>query len=77
MLSRPRLQSLLNWYSHLTICLKALLKFNTGIKRDLITATAVISGISTFAFGFFTNLPVALAYDSYTLSLFGIYKLPH
>lgn len=32
-----------------------------GIKRDLITATATISGISTFAFGFLTNLPVALA----------------
>jgi AGZA family xanthine/uracil permease-like MFS transporter len=32
-----------------------------GIGRDLITATAVIAGISSFAFGFFTNLPVALA----------------
>jgi adenine/guanine/hypoxanthine permease len=31
------------------------------IKRDLITATAVIAGLSSFMFGFFTNLPVALA----------------
>jgi AGZA family xanthine/uracil permease-like MFS transporter len=33
----------------------------TGINRDIITATAVISGIGSFAFGFLTNLPVALA----------------
>ncbi|KAJ2902313.1 putative inner membrane protein yieg protein [Zalerion maritima] len=33
----------------------------TGVKRDLVTATAAISGLSTFAFGFLTNLPVALA----------------
>ncbi|PMD20468.1 xanthine/uracil permease family protein-like protein [Hyaloscypha hepaticicola] len=32
-----------------------------GINRDIITATAVIAGIGSFAFGFFTNLPVALA----------------
>jgi AGZA family xanthine/uracil permease-like MFS transporter len=32
-----------------------------GIKRDLTTATAAITGISTIAFGFLTNLPVALA----------------
>jgi xanthine/uracil/vitamin C permease (AzgA family) len=32
-----------------------------GIKRDLTTATAAISGIATIAFGFLTNLPVALA----------------
>ncbi|KAE9379611.1 xanthine/uracil permease family protein-like protein [Stipitochalara longipes BDJ] len=31
------------------------------INRDMITATAVIAGIGSFAFGFFTNLPVALA----------------
>jgi adenine/guanine/hypoxanthine permease len=31
------------------------------INRDLITATAVISGLATLAFGFLTNLPVALA----------------
>jgi AGZA family xanthine/uracil permease-like MFS transporter len=31
------------------------------IKRDLITATAAISGLSSFVFGFLTNLPVALA----------------
>jgi AGZA family xanthine/uracil permease-like MFS transporter len=34
---------------------------STGINRDIITATAVIAGISSLAFGFFTNLPVALA----------------
>jgi xanthine/uracil/vitamin C permease (AzgA family) len=38
-----------------------LLLISTGINRDIITATAVIAGISSFAFGFFTNLPVALA----------------
>ncbi|KAH6699740.1 xanthine/uracil permease family protein-like protein [Leptodontidium sp. MPI-SDFR-AT-0119] len=32
-----------------------------GLNRDLITATAVISGIGSIAFGFLTNLPVALA----------------
>ncbi|KAG4421523.1 hypothetical protein IFR04_005362 [Cadophora malorum] len=32
-----------------------------GIKRDLTTATAVIAGIGSVAFGFLTNLPVALA----------------
>ncbi|KAE8440644.1 hypothetical protein EG329_006996 [Mollisiaceae sp. DMI_Dod_QoI] len=32
-----------------------------GVNRDLITATAAISGISSIAFGFLTNLPVALA----------------
>ncbi|KAI5458424.1 permease family-domain-containing protein [Mariannaea sp. PMI_226] len=31
------------------------------VRRDLITATAAISGISTFMFGLLTNLPVALA----------------
>ncbi|KAH8656059.1 xanthine/uracil permease family protein-like protein [Tricladium varicosporioides] len=31
------------------------------LKRDLITATAAISGFGSFIFGFFTNLPVALA----------------
>ena len=30
-------------------------------KRDLITATAAIAGLSSFMFGFLTNLPVALA----------------
>jgi len=33
-----------------------------GIQRDLITATATISGLASFMFGFLTNLPVALAY---------------
>ncbi|EKD20853.1 uncharacterized protein L3040_000957 [Drepanopeziza brunnea f. sp. 'multigermtubi'] len=32
-----------------------------GIKQDLTTATAVIAGIGSIAFGFLTNLPVALA----------------
>ncbi|CZR67389.1 related to purine transporter azgA [Phialocephala subalpina] len=32
-----------------------------GLNRDFITATAAISGLSTIAFGFLTNLPVALA----------------
>ncbi len=32
-----------------------------GLNRDLITATAVVAGVGSFVFGFFTNLPVALA----------------
>lgn len=32
-----------------------------GIQRDLITATAAISALGSFLFGFLTNLPVALA----------------
>ncbi|RAL60733.1 hypothetical protein DID88_009839 [Monilinia fructigena] len=31
------------------------------VNRDLITATAAVAGIGSLAFGFFTNLPVALA----------------
>ncbi|KAF6842532.1 permease [Colletotrichum musicola] len=31
------------------------------VRRDLITATAAIAGLASFVFGFFTNLPVALA----------------
>ncbi|RBQ95576.1 hypothetical protein VDGD_20259 [Verticillium dahliae] len=31
------------------------------VRLDLITATAAISGLSSFLFGFMTNLPVALA----------------
>jgi AGZA family xanthine/uracil permease-like MFS transporter len=31
------------------------------IKRDFITGTAAIAGLSSFLFGFMTNLPVALA----------------
>lgn len=31
------------------------------MKRDLVTATAAVAGISSIVFGFFTNLPVALA----------------
>lgn len=33
----------------------------TETKRDFITATAAIAGLSTCLFGFMTNLPVALA----------------
>ncbi|KAH8901673.1 inner membrane protein yieG [Thozetella sp. PMI_491] len=32
-----------------------------AIQRDLITATAILSGISSIVFGLFTNLPVCLA----------------
>ncbi|KAI9806512.1 MAG: hypothetical protein M1833_003699 [Piccolia ochrophora] len=32
-----------------------------GVQRDLITATAVISGLASLMFGFLTNLPIALA----------------
>ncbi|KAI1176145.1 xanthine/uracil permease family protein-like protein [Nemania sp. FL0916] len=32
----------------------------TGLKRDLITATAALAGFSSILFGFMTNLPVAL-----------------
>ncbi|XXH00439.1 hypothetical protein Hte_006784 [Hypoxylon texense] len=31
-----------------------------GLKRDLITATAALSGLSSIVFGFLTNLPVSL-----------------
>lgn len=31
------------------------------VKRDLVTATAALSGLASILFGFFTNLPVALA----------------
>jgi xanthine/uracil/vitamin C permease (AzgA family) len=33
----------------------------TDMRRDLITATAAIAALSSFIFGLFTNLPVALA----------------
>jgi xanthine/uracil/vitamin C permease (AzgA family) len=48
----------------LSVCLFQLLMIAlmlSDVKRDLITATAVIAGLSSFMFGFFTNLPVALA----------------
>ncbi|KAL7625551.1 hypothetical protein AAE478_004771 [Parahypoxylon ruwenzoriense] len=32
----------------------------TGLKRDLITATAALAGLSSIVFGFLTNLPVSL-----------------
>jgi AGZA family xanthine/uracil permease-like MFS transporter len=31
------------------------------IRRDIVTATAAVSGLASFMFGFLTNLPVALA----------------
>lgn len=31
------------------------------VKQDLITATAALAGLASILFGFFTNLPVALA----------------
>lgn len=40
------------------------------LKRDLITATAALSGLASILFGFLTNLPVALAYVSFRLPLF-------
>lgn len=38
-----------------------------GVRRDLVTATAAVAGFSSFAFGFLTNLPVALAQVSLVL----------
>lgn len=35
------------------------------LKRDLITATAALAGLSSIMFGFFTNLPVALGLVCY------------
>jgi xanthine/uracil/vitamin C permease (AzgA family) len=43
------------------------------IERDLITATAAISGFASCLFGLFTNLPVALAYGESRLVSFGTY----
>jgi AGZA family xanthine/uracil permease-like MFS transporter len=37
------------------------LRSELDINRDMITATAAVAGIGSLAFGFFTNLPVALA----------------
>jgi xanthine/uracil/vitamin C permease (AzgA family) len=31
------------------------------IRRDIVTATAAVSGLASVMFGFLTNLPVALA----------------
>lgn len=60
---------MLSWYGSFGSSQLRLLTF-AGIKRDLTTATAVIAGIGSVAFGFLTNLPVALAYvpDSWELS---------
>jgi len=33
----------------------------SGVRLDLITATAVTAGLASIVFGFLTNLPVALA----------------
>ena len=35
---------------------------DTDLQRELITATAAISGFASILFGLLTNLPVALAY---------------
>lgn len=32
-----------------------------GIQRDLVTATAAIACLSSFMFGFLTNMPICLA----------------
>lgn len=32
-----------------------------GIRRDLVTATAAIASLSSFAFGFLTNMPICFA----------------
>lgn len=42
----------MNEYPELTVAV---------VKQDLITATAALSGLASILFGFFTNLPVALA----------------
>ncbi|KAI1505873.1 xanthine/uracil permease family protein-like protein [Biscogniauxia marginata] len=39
---------------------KGYMMCQTDLKRDLITATAALAGLSSIAFGFLTNLPVAL-----------------
>ncbi|KAG5662399.1 hypothetical protein KAF25_004817 [Fusarium avenaceum] len=36
-------------------------KSTSNIRRDLVTATAAVSGMSSFMFGLLTNLPVAIA----------------
>jgi len=33
---------------------------NLVVNRDMVTATAVVAGLGSMAFGFFTNLPVAI-----------------
>lgn len=49
----------------------SILNFNTlsnewaiELKRDLVTSTAALAGLSSIVFGFLTNLPVALGYVS-------------
>jgi xanthine/uracil/vitamin C permease (AzgA family) len=37
------------------------LTWHVDTRRDLVTATAAVSGMSTFMFGLLTNLPVAIA----------------
>ncbi|SPJ71184.1 related to purine transporter azgA [Fusarium torulosum] len=39
----------------------SLLSMTGDIRRDIVTATAAVSGMSTFMFGLLTNLPVAIA----------------
>jgi len=38
-----------------------LMQFVSEVNRDLVTATAAISGFASFLFGFLTNMPVSLA----------------
>lgn len=38
-----------------------LINGSVEVKQDLITATAALAGLASVLFGFFTNLPVALA----------------
>lgn len=38
-----------------------MLTFNADVRRDLVTATAAVSGMATLTFGLLTNLPVAIA----------------
>lgn len=59
MCNRHRLQRVLDRYAQVILVNSLLILLD--INRDIITATAVIAGIGSFAFGFFTNLPVALA----------------
>jgi adenine/guanine/hypoxanthine permease len=48
-------------YESLVALVKTFSHSAIAVKRDLITATAAIAGLSTVSFGFLTNMPVALA----------------
>jgi adenine/guanine/hypoxanthine permease len=45
----------------LVTTLQQMLTAMTEVRRDLVTATAAVSGMATIAFGALTNLPVAIA----------------